>query len=289
MLPRWTSLLRPAVLTMAALVLSFSSARQGHGQAPAPGTESAGYDRGGTKTPTANLANGSPASTSTGRSATPAPLGCGPHCFSEVVCPGGCYSGGIHQFGRRGYASGGYAGFFRRYYGYGYYGPNYNMGPVFSQCGGTAFIYVAARPGHGLLKHGHEAVSAAPCDLGAMPPAGGMNPPTLPATEPGRAPAEKLAPPTPNKAHLQLLVPEKAEVRVEGVKTRTTGTVRDFVSPPLTPGTNMTYTIAVRYTDADGKPVEETHSVRVRANDRLRIDCTRSASTEQVHAAAPRP
>ena len=116
-----------------------------------------------------------------------------------------------------------------------------------------------------------------------------MNPPTLPASEPGRAPAEKLPPPTPNTAHLQLLVPETAEVLVEGVKTRKTGTVRDFVSPPLIPGRNMTYTIAVRYTDADGKPVEETHSVRVRANDRLRIDCTRPTNTEQVRAAALRP
>ena len=239
--------------------------------------------------PSAKVANGSPASTSTARSSSSSPGGCLPPCSFEVVCPGGCYCGGIHQVGRRGYLSGGYGGFFKRYYGYGYYGPNVNMGPVFSQCGGTAFIYVATRPGHGLLKHGHEAASAAPCDLGGIPPAGGMNPPTLPASEPGRAPAEKVPPPTPNSAQLQLLVPEKAEVLVEGVKTRTTGTVRDFISPPLTPGRNMTYTIAVRYTNADGKPVEETHSVRFRANDHLRIDCTRPANTEPVRATALRP
>jgi hypothetical protein len=51
----------------------------------------------------------------------------------------------------------------------------------------------------------------------------------------------------------------------------------------------MTYTIAVRYTDASGKPVEETHSVRVRANDRLRIDCTKPANAEPVRAAALQP
>ena len=286
MLSRWSSLLRPAVLTMATLVLSVSSARSGHGQAPAPGTESAGYGQGGTKTPSANLANGRAASTSTAMSASSASGGCVPPCSFEVVWPGGCYCGGIHQFGRRGYLSGGYGGFFKRYYGYGYYGPNINLGPVSSQCGGTAFVYAAARPGHGLSKHGHEAVSAAPCDLGGILPGGGMNPPSQPANEPGRAPAEKVPPPTPNAAHLQLLVPEKAEVLVEGVKTRTTGAVRDFISPPLAPGRNMTYTVAVRYTDGDGKPVEATHSVRVRANDRLRIDCTRPTNIEQVRAAA---
>lgn len=288
MLPRWSSLLRPAFLTLAALVLSFSSTRQGHGQDPAPGTDSAGYGQRGTKTPSANPANGRPASTSAAMSVSSASGGCAPPCSFEVVCPGGCYCGGVHQMGRRGYLSGGYGGFFKRYYGYGYYGPNFNMGPVFSQCGGTAFVYMAGRPGHGLSKHGHEAVSAAPCGLGGIPPGADINPPTLPANEPGRAPAEEVPPPTPNAAHLQLLVPERAEVLVEGVKTRTTGTVREFISPPLTPGRNMNYTIAVRFTDADGKPVEATHSVRVHANDRLRIDFTRPTKTEQVRAAAQR-
>jgi uncharacterized protein (TIGR03000 family) len=273
---------------MAALVLSFSSARNGHGQTPAPGTESAGYGRGGTKIPSANLANGSQASTSTGMSSSSSSKGYDGPGFFEVVCPGGCYSG-FHPLNRRAFAGGGYGGFFRRYWGYGFYGPNYNMGSFHSGCGSTGYVYAAARPGHKLSKHGPEAVSAAPCDLSGIPSGDGMNPPTLPASEPGRAPAEKLPPPTPNEAHLQLLVPEKAEVLVEGVKTRKTGTVRDFVSPPLTPGRNMTYTIAVRYTDADGKPYEETHSVRVRANDRLRIDCIQPTNTGQVRAAALRP
>lgn len=286
MLPQWSSLLRPAVLTMAALVLSFSSARCGHGQAPAPGTKNAGYGGGETKMPSASRANGSPARTGTGRSYSSSSGGFVPKFF-EVVWPGGCY-GGFHPFTKRAYAGGGYGGFFRRYWGYGFYGPNYNMGPIYSRCGATGFVYAATRRGHGLHKHGHMIVSAPPCGLGGIPSGGGMNPPTLPASEPGRAPTEKLPPPTPNRAHLRLLVPEKAEVVVEGVKTRKTGTVRDFISPPLTPGRNMTYTIVVRYTDAEGKPVEENHSVRVRANDRLRIDCTRPTNTEQVRAAALR-
>jgi uncharacterized protein (TIGR03000 family) len=235
--------------------------------------------------PSSNLANGNQASPSTGTTYSASSKGYDGPGFFEVVCPGGCY-GGFHPLNRRAFAGGGYGGFFRRYWGYGFYGPNYNMGLFYRGCGSTGYVYVATQPGHCLSKHGNQAVSAAPCDLGGIPPGGGMNPSTLPASEPGRAPAEKLPPPTTNEAQLQLLVPEKAEVMVDGIKTRQTGTVRDFVSPPLTPGKNMTYTIAVRYTDADGKPVEETHSIRVRANDRLRIDCTKPSNTEQVRATA---
>lgn len=286
MMPRGVSLHRPVVLTMAALVLSFGLARKGQSQAPAPGTANAGYGGAGTKMPSTNLANGNQASPNTERGFSSSSGKNVPEFF-EVVCPGGCY-GGFHPCARRAFAGGGYGGFFRRYWGYGFYGPNYNMEPIFSHCGSAGFVYAASRSGHGLSQHGPEAVSVAPCDLGGIPSGGGMNPPT-PASEPGRAPVEKLPPPTPNRAHLQLLVPQKAEVLVEGVKTSQTGTVRDFVSPPLTPGKNMTYTIAVRYTDAAGKPIEQTHSVRVRANDHLRIDCTRPSNTEQVRAAAERP
>ncbi|MGH7225014.1 MAG: TIGR03000 domain-containing protein, partial [Gemmataceae bacterium] len=95
--------------------------------------------------------------------------------------------------------------------------------------------------------------------------------------------------PAANTALLQILVPENAEVLVEGSKTTTIGTVRDFISPPLTPGKNMTYAITVRYPDAGGKTVEETHSIRVRANDQLRIDCSKQASSEQPRATVLRP
>jgi uncharacterized protein (TIGR03000 family) len=130
--------------------------------------------------------------------------------------------------------------------------------------------------------------------------AGGASPSEAPPSEvpqqggaapqgPPRRPVEKLPPPTPNSAHLQILVPENAEVLVEGGKTATTGTVREFVSPPLTPGKNMIYAITVRYADAAGKPVEETHSIRVRANDQLRIDCSKPASAEKPLATVDRP
>jgi len=87
---------------------------------------------------------------------------------------------------------------------------------------------------------------------------------------------------------LRIRVPQNAEVLVEGRKTASTGTVREFVSPPLQLGKNMIYSILVRYSDG-GKKIEETHSIRVHANDRLDIDCTKPANVEPSRATVQRP
>jgi uncharacterized protein (TIGR03000 family) len=121
----------------------------------------------------------------------------------------------------------------------------------------------------------------APTDGTAQPPA--SQPPA------GKEAPEKLPPPTGKTAHLQLIVPANAEVLVNGGKTTKTGTVRDFVSPPLEPGKNLVYTITVRHTDAGGKTTEDTHTVRVQPNVRLRLDCTQPTTPEQPRAAVVRP
>jgi uncharacterized protein (TIGR03000 family) len=201
--------------------------------------------------------------------------------YFEVVCPGGCYGGGFHWFSRRAFAGAGYYGFFRRYWGYGTYGPNYNAGPGTCQICPQGCVYVATQPGHKFSKHG----GAEGVPLACAAPGGDMNPAVLPSAPSGSGgtgrPAEKRTPPTDNTAHLRLQVPENAEVLVEGGKTSATGTVRDFVSPPLLPGKNMTYSILVRYTDAGGKKIEETHKVRVRPNDQLDLDFARPMNAEQ--------
>lgn len=91
---------------------------------------------------------------------------------------------------------------------------------------------------------------------------------------------EKVPPPTSNSAHLRIRVPKDAEVLVEGSRTTTTGTVREFVSPPLEPGKNMIYSILVRYTNSSGRTIEETHSIRVHANEQLDIDCTHQPAAQ---------
>src|SRR5262249_62150645 len=96
------------------------------------------------------------------------------------------------------------------------------------------------------------------------------------------APPTKAPPRPDNTAHLELLVPEKAEVLIDDGKTTRTGTVREFVSPPLAPGKNFTYKITIHYTDANGLRIDEEHSIRVHANDRLRMDFTSPRQHQEV-------
>jgi uncharacterized protein (TIGR03000 family) len=273
MFPQVSSRARATVVT-AALVLSWNASQKGHAQFLEPSGTAAASGEG---------APFSPPRSGVSSSTSSAVLTPG---YFEVVCPGGCYGGGFHWFGRRAFAGAGYYGFFRRYWGYGTYGPNYNYGP-----GGTEFglmcgnTYVATQPGHGHSKHGGAKDSTLACAA----PVGAASPPAAPLAvlnpqgtmgKPAGV-VENQPVPADNTAHLRLLVPEKAEVLVNGGKTSATGTVRDFVSPPLVPGKNMTYSVLVRYPDADGKPVEVQQTIRVRPNDRLNIDLAKPVNAEQ--------
>jgi uncharacterized protein (TIGR03000 family) len=271
MLPRTSSLVRAAVLTMAGGILGWSAAPQARAQTASQAAFGEGFRREGMF---------APAGTATTSSTTD--NGMWPGVF-EVVCPAGCYGAAFHVFGRRAFGGAGYYGPLRRYWGYGSYGPNYNMGPVGPQYGaGCPMLYAATYRGHKFFKHGGGDCYPAGMEFGSAPAGAGGNPAGQPAVGKGSPPAEERPAPAPNAAHLQLLVPENAEVLVDGGKTTTTGAIRDFVSPPLDPGKNMRYTIVVRYKDADGKTVEESHVVRFRANDRLRIDCTKPANPMQT-------
>jgi uncharacterized protein (TIGR03000 family) len=192
-----------------------------------------------------------------------------------VVCPGGFY-GGAHPFNIHGYPGPGYYGFFRRYWGYPFYGPYPPSGPA------NNFLPCFSRRQDPPIPHyaGFMWICAnADGNCSAPPTSDAGNPPAT--TSPGKDA-------TPGKAaHLQLLVPEDAEVLIDGGQTRKRGPVREFVSPPLRPGEDFTYDLTVRYTDADGKPVEETRHLQVRANDQLRIDCTTSLAKKQHSTEQP--
>ncbi|HTU92456.1 MAG TPA: TIGR03000 domain-containing protein [Gemmataceae bacterium] len=300
MLPQGSPFLRSAVWT-AALVLSLGTIGEASAQSPAAPTErgSAPANLGEYRMPgplvPESLEPRIERPAARGGTGTTEPV-LAPGYF-EVVCPAMCYGAAFHVCGRKAFGGPGYYGPLRRLWGYSTYGPNFNIGPdnsiQYGQIGGV--IYVAERRCKGLYKHGTDPG----IDAGAVPPlsarAGGVpsppvdSGPTQPAEGPAQRPVEKLSQPTPNAARLQLLVPENAEVLVEGIKTTTTGTVREFVSPPLEPGKNMIYAVLVRYTDAGGKVIEETHTVRVHANDQLNIDCTKPAAAEQPRATAQRP
>ena len=167
-------------------------------------------------------------------------------------------------------------GFYRPYYGYGYgyglgafglglglgYGMGYGLGgyyapyyggynPYYGGYGPAVYPPVAAAP-----------YAAAPNAVATSAPAGNQPPPD-------------------NAAHLQLIVPEGAEVWFAGARIARQGRVREFVSPPLTAGQSYTYQIVVRYTDAAGKPVEDKRGIQVRANDWISIDFTRPPPTSK--------
>lgn len=83
------------------------------------------------------------------------------------------------------------------------------------------------------------------------------------------------------KAHIWLRVPEKAEVWVEGVKTRQSGASRYFYSPPLRPGKEYAYHMRIRWMK-DGKPMEETQRILVHAGAAIRRDFSKSSSEKHA-------
>jgi uncharacterized protein (TIGR03000 family) len=96
------------------------------------------------------------------------------------------------------------------------------------------------------------------------------------------APAASSAnrPPPDNAVHLKVLVPAGAEVWFGGNKTTGTSREREFVSPPVNPGTNYDYTVWVQWTDANGKVHNETRVLHVHANDWILVDLTAPAPPE---------
>jgi len=74
-----------------------------------------------------------------------------------------------------------------------------------------------------------------------------------------------------NAAHVTVNVPADARVWFEDTLTKSTGTVRRFDSPPLTPGERYTYQVRARWND-NGKEVTQTQQVEVRAGANVRVD-----------------
>jgi uncharacterized protein (TIGR03000 family) len=182
-------------------------------------------------------------------------------------------------------------GFYRPYYGYGFYGPGlaaagFGLGLGLGYGLGGYGMY---RPYYGGTTIVAPTVVVAPPAGGTgIPPVGGVGGTGVPPADgiggTGVPPVGQTQPPPDNAAHLQLAVPENAEVLFGGDKTTQTGPVREFVSPPLPSGKVFDYTIVVRYTDANGKAVTDRRVIHVRANDWFRIDFTRPAPPEPLPA-----
>jgi uncharacterized protein (TIGR03000 family) len=89
---------------------------------------------------------------------------------------------------------------------------------------------------------------------------------------PASAPEEQVA-----YIHVRVSPPH-AEISFEGSKTAQIGRSRLYVSPPLVPGENYTYTIRVSWKENGGE-VTQSRTVAVRAGDRLSVVFRGPAST----------
>jgi uncharacterized protein (TIGR03000 family) len=115
---------------------------------------------------------------------------------------------------------------------------------------------------------------AAPSYLPPAPPptrppptTSGLDVPLVPPAL--REPESREAP-----AQIEVRVPAGAEVWFGGSKTRRTGTVRLFESPPLEPGKWFSYDVKARWTEG-GKEVEQTRKVSIAAGFRSAVDFTK--------------
>jgi uncharacterized protein (TIGR03000 family) len=100
-------------------------------------------------------------------------------------------------------------------------------------------------------------------------PQGFPSPPPVPDT----VPASTSGTPEDNAAHLQVRVPAGADLWFEGVRMPQTGEVREFTSLELKPGKGYVYDVRARWTE-DGRMVDRTRTVRVRANQWTEVDMT---------------
>jgi uncharacterized protein (TIGR03000 family) len=195
----------------------------------------------------------------------------------------GGFHGGYHggSFYHGGYWHGGYGGFYRPYgfYPYGFYRPYYGIGAFGLGLGlglGLGALYAPYYGSYAYPIAPGYAYGPSTVIVNNAPP-GGM--PLGPGVQ-GAQPAPQQTPQRPppdNAGHLQLFLPENAEVFIDGKKISQTGTTREIVTPTLSPNTRYTYKVSVRYTDAQGKAVNDTRDIHFQANDWFSIDFTRPA------------
>jgi uncharacterized protein (TIGR03000 family) len=81
-------------------------------------------------------------------------------------------------------------------------------------------------------------------------------------------------------------VPADAVIEVDGVKTSTTGSVRQFITPALTPGLKYVYQVKVTVTKTGSKPVTVEEKITVEAGKATELDLSKSAAFANEEAKA---
>lgn len=169
----------------------------------------------------------------------------------------GGHPGGYHG----GYYHGYRGGYTRVYTGFGYgYGYGYGFGFGFAPG-----YYYTSYPGYGIG------------GIGYSPPAYGYPvPPNAPPgpLPPGAADPDNLLPPVPTgTARILVRIPTGARLWIDGEATSQKSAQRTFLTPKLESGRTHAYELRARW-NQDGRVVEETREIHVRANRTTRVDFT---------------
>jgi len=193
---------------------------------------------------------------------------------------------GVVPYGGFGYY---YPGYYAGPYAYGVYGPGYGFTVRYGY--GVYGMRLGYGLGYGGIGYGVYGLGAPGAGFGtplsplvqqrgqpgAMPqaPPQGLRPRQIPQPE-ALPPDEQEdpAPPKDNTARVTVVVPERAELWFNDTKTNQTGKRREFATAPLTPGKDFRYRIKARWIE-DGKPVELTKAIKVRANSAQTVDFTK--------------
>jgi uncharacterized protein (TIGR03000 family) len=150
---------------------------------------------------------------------------------------------------------------YRHGYNPGYYArpyPVYPHGVPPGHYGGYAYPPPASGSGKGIVKSGAVYTYPWAGQAARTSPAGA----TASATNP--------APTGPAPVHIEVRVPADASIWFDDAGTTQTGTVRQFVSPPVSPGHDYTYEVRARWKEGEHEIVE-SRRITVHAGEQVRI------------------
>lgn len=186
--------------------------------------------------------------------------------FGQAAGHGGGHGGGGHYGGgfggyHGGYNHGGYGHSFGSHPDYGYhhsygyypyrgYSDYYGSYPYYN-----TYPYVGSSYDSGYSGSYGDVGSSTPPAVNYQ----SFYPPATAATEPD------------NRAHVTVTLPAGAQVWFDGTATSSTGPVRQFDSPPLTPGSQYSYEVRARWNE-NGHEVTQTKRVEVTAGAHVNVN-----------------
>ena len=176
---------------------------------------------------------------------------------------GGSWHGGGYRGGYYGGYRGGYYGGYGRGWGYpGFYGRGWGVG-IYTTPYVSGYSYPAYDYTYPADVYSYAAPDVTTYDVVPSVQTSSFYPPDTTS-----APA---ATDTAGSATVRVQVPADAEVWFDGAATRQRGEDRVYSTPPLEAGRDYHYDIRARWME-NGRPVEETRRVGVRAGQETNVD-----------------